>query len=105
MEEVSEEEGGRIEVTLYPPPSLLSSLYDDFVPSPFLDFNNRVSHHPNSPRPGSLTNYKTFLLILYGGTFFFANFGPNATTFLLPAEMCFDLIMIVSLYIVIYFNI
>jgi hypothetical protein len=32
-----------------------------------------------------LTNYKTFLLILYGGTFFFANFGPNATTFLLPS--------------------
>jgi PHS family inorganic phosphate transporter-like MFS transporter len=23
--------------------------------------------------------------VLYGGTFFFANFGPNATTFLLPS--------------------
>ena len=32
-----------------------------------------------------LTNYKTLLLILYGSTFFFANFGPNATTFLLPS--------------------
>merc|ERR1712000_629525 len=26
------------------------------------------------------------LLIIYGLTFFFSNFGPNATTFILPAE-------------------
>ena len=26
-------------------------------------------------------------LILYGLTFFFANFGPNATTFVIPAEI------------------
>lgn len=26
------------------------------------------------------------LLFLYGLTFFFANFGPNSTTFILPSE-------------------
>lgn len=26
------------------------------------------------------------MLILYGLTFFFSNFGPNSTTFILPAE-------------------
>jgi len=32
-----------------------------------------------------LTNLKWLLLLLYGMTFFFANYGPNATTFLLPS--------------------
>lgn len=26
------------------------------------------------------------MLMLYGLTFFFSNFGPNSTTFILPAE-------------------
>ncbi|GLT35277.1 hypothetical protein SLA2020_097440 [Shorea laevis] len=30
---------------------------------------------------------KIGLMILYGGTFFFANFGPNTTTFIVPAEL------------------
>ncbi|XVF53453.1 hypothetical protein PTKIN_Ptkin05aG0100400 [Pterospermum kingtungense] len=30
---------------------------------------------------------KTLFVILYGLTFFFANFGPNSTTFVLPAEL------------------
>lgn len=32
-----------------------------------------------------LTPYPYILLILYGGTFFFANYGPNTTTFMLPS--------------------
>lgn len=33
-------------------------------------------------------NESTFLFaVLYGLTFFFANFGPNSTTFVLPAEL------------------
>ena len=28
----------------------------------------------------------TYLIVLYGLAYFFANFGPNATTFLLPVE-------------------
>ncbi|EED88919.1 phosphate transporter, partial [Thalassiosira pseudonana CCMP1335] len=34
---------------------------------------------------GQLSNNQWLLLILYGGTFFFANYGPNTTTFLLPS--------------------
>ena len=30
---------------------------------------------------------KTSFLVLYGLTFFFANFGPNTTTFIVPAEL------------------
>ena len=32
----------------------------------------------------TLKGYQTLLIVLYGGTFFFANYGPNTTTFLLP---------------------
>ena len=32
-----------------------------------------------------IKNTKTLLLLLYGGTFFFANYGPNSTTFVLPS--------------------
>lgn len=32
-----------------------------------------------------LTSHRYLLLILYGLTFFFANFGPNATTFAMPS--------------------
>ncbi|KAG8073474.1 hypothetical protein GUJ93_ZPchr0006g44147 [Zizania palustris] len=30
---------------------------------------------------------QVFFVVLYGFTFFFANFGPNATTFIVPAEI------------------
>mmetsp|Transcript_18507 Transcript_18507/g.38357 ORF Transcript_18507/g.38357 Transcript_18507/m.38357 type:complete len:838 (-) Transcript_18507:159-2672(-) len=33
----------------------------------------------------ALSEVQWLLLLLYGGTFFFANYGPNATTFLLPS--------------------
>eukprot|EP00937_MAST-01D_sp_MAST-1D-sp2_P001566 g1566.t1 len=33
-----------------------------------------------------VTHQKALLLILYGLTFFFSNFGPNSTTFILPSE-------------------
>lgn len=33
----------------------------------------------------SLTSMQVLLVFLYGSTFFFANYGPNATTFLLPS--------------------
>lgn len=33
----------------------------------------------------SLTTMQVLLVLLYGSTFFFANYGPNATTFLLPS--------------------
>ncbi|KAL7469536.1 hypothetical protein ACHAXS_009788, partial [Conticribra weissflogii] len=33
----------------------------------------------------ALSEVQWLLLILYGGTFFFANYGPNTTTFLLPS--------------------
>ncbi|KAL7108300.1 hypothetical protein ABFS82_06G103300 [Erythranthe guttata] len=33
------------------------------------------------------TNHKWTFAALYGLTFFFANFGPNSTTFVLPAEL------------------
>ena len=33
----------------------------------------------------SLTSMQVLLVLLYGSTFFFANYGPNATTFLLPS--------------------
>ena len=32
-----------------------------------------------------IKNTKALLLFLYGGTFFFANYGPNSTTFVLPS--------------------
>jgi PHS family inorganic phosphate transporter-like MFS transporter len=32
-----------------------------------------------------LANYPLSLLVVYGATFFFSNYGPNATTFLLPS--------------------
>ena len=32
-----------------------------------------------------LTSMQVLLVLLYGSTFFFANYGPNATTFLLPS--------------------
>lgn len=34
----------------------------------------------------SLTNIKPLFLILYGLTFLFSNFGPNATTYIIPGE-------------------
>jgi len=34
----------------------------------------------------SLSHAPGLLLLLYGLTFFFSNFGPNSTTFILPAE-------------------
>ena len=34
---------------------------------------------------GSLKNFQWLLVSLYGSTFFFANYGPNTTTFLLPS--------------------
>lgn len=33
----------------------------------------------------ALSEVQWLLLLLYGGTFFFANYGPNTTTFLLPS--------------------
>lgn len=33
----------------------------------------------------SLSNNQSLLLVLYSGTFLFANYGPNTTTFLLPS--------------------
>mmetsp|Transcript_8263 Transcript_8263/g.18546 ORF Transcript_8263/g.18546 Transcript_8263/m.18546 type:complete len:849 (+) Transcript_8263:21-2567(+) len=33
----------------------------------------------------TLSSYQVLLVLLYGSTFFFANYGPNATTFLLPS--------------------
>lgn len=33
-----------------------------------------------------LTDLPMLMLLLYGLTFFFSNFGPNSTTFILPAE-------------------
>jgi PHS family inorganic phosphate transporter-like MFS transporter len=33
----------------------------------------------------SLENIQWLLLVLYAGSFFFANYGPNSTTFLLPS--------------------
>lgn len=33
----------------------------------------------------TLKDYQSLLVLLYGGTFFFANYGPNTTTFLLPS--------------------
>lgn len=35
----------------------------------------------------SLKEHKWLFALLYGLTFFFANFGPNSTTFVLPAEL------------------
>jgi len=35
---------------------------------------------------GALEHTPALLFILYGLTFFFSNFGPNSTTFILPAE-------------------
>lgn len=32
-----------------------------------------------------LTDHQMVLLVLYGSTFFFSNYGPNATTFMLPS--------------------
>jgi len=32
-----------------------------------------------------LASIQALLLLVYGGTFFFANYGPNATTFMLPS--------------------
>ena len=34
-----------------------------------------------------VTQYSELFLFLYGCTFFFSNFGPNVTTFVLPAEV------------------
>lgn len=34
-----------------------------------------------------LPEHKFYFAALYGLTFFFANFGPNSTTFVLPAEL------------------
>lgn len=33
----------------------------------------------------SLSNNQSLLLVLYSGSFLFANYGPNTTTFLLPS--------------------
>merc|ERR1719411_12841 len=33
-----------------------------------------------------LSKSSTLLLIVYGLTYFFSNFGPNSTTFILPSE-------------------
>jgi len=33
----------------------------------------------------SLSKNQSLLLVLYSGTFLFANYGPNTTTFLLPS--------------------
>ncbi|KAJ3678608.1 hypothetical protein LUZ60_002411 [Juncus effusus] len=33
------------------------------------------------------TNHHVGFVVMYGFTFFFANFGPNATTFIVPAEI------------------
>jgi len=33
----------------------------------------------------NLTSMQVLMVLLYGSTFFFANYGPNATTFLLPS--------------------
>lgn len=33
----------------------------------------------------TLTQHHSLLVLLYGGTFFFSNYGPNTTTFMLPS--------------------
>jgi len=33
----------------------------------------------------TLTNHQSLLILLYGGTFFFSNYGPNSITFMLPS--------------------
>jgi len=33
----------------------------------------------------SLIHHQALLIILYGGTFFFSNYGPNSITFMLPS--------------------
>src|SRR5690348_3121432 len=33
-----------------------------------------------------LSSYTWVAVVLYGATFFFSNFGPNTTTFILPSE-------------------
>jgi PHS family inorganic phosphate transporter-like MFS transporter len=33
-----------------------------------------------------LQSVPTLLIILYGSTYFFKNFGPNATTYVIPGE-------------------
>ncbi|KAF3328220.1 inorganic phosphate transporter [Carex littledalei] len=38
-------------------------------------------HHWTSP------GHHTGFVVMYGLTFFFANFGPNTTTFIIPAEI------------------
>ena len=43
-----------------------------------LYFAIALSWHP-------LHNYPILLVLLYGLTFFFANYGPNTTTFILPS--------------------
>merc|ERR1711871_1351537 len=40
----------------------------------------------NGHKGDNITDQKALLLILYGLTFFFSNFGPNSTTFILPSE-------------------
>merc|ERR1712113_741691 len=32
-----------------------------------------------------IANIKWLLIVLYGSTFFFSNYGPNATTFMMPS--------------------
>jgi PHS family inorganic phosphate transporter-like MFS transporter len=40
----------------------------------------------NKEKPKMTAHHSAALLFLYGLTFFFANFGPNSTTFILPSE-------------------
>eukprot|EP00246_Nothoceros_aenigmaticus_P002113 TRINITY_DN1289_c0_g1_i1.p1 TRINITY_DN1289_c0_g1~~TRINITY_DN1289_c0_g1_i1.p1 ORF type:complete len:559 (+),score=72.83 TRINITY_DN1289_c0_g1_i1:276-1952(+) len=49
-------------------------------------YNLRGSPCPTDTSKFCHGNHLAFV-ILYGFTFFFANFGPNATTFILPAEL------------------
>nr|XP_019706325.2 probable inorganic phosphate transporter 1-3 [Elaeis guineensis] len=41
----------------------------------------------DSSKTGFCHGHPTEFLVLYGLTFFFANFGPNSTTFIVPAEL------------------
>lgn len=56
---------------------LLGILYEKLI----------VEECDNNAPSGSCHRRKWLFVILYGLTFFFTNFGPNTTTFILPAEL------------------
>jgi len=65
---------------MFSPPSveLADVMLQGFAAMAVLYFTIALSWHP-------LRNFPILLVFLYGLTFFFANFGPNTTTFILPS--------------------